>query len=241
MFKSFRGKFGRNAGKEFARKIHRARLSGDLKITPKMEKQINERFIKVFAKNGKVPLGVKERDIEKEVLNPLRHGLNDYFSSKNIDAVDKGFGFTDHTKQIGNKYSYVLQQEKKAKTQERREVLKVEKENMAELKKKQKEPEVEKLRETPRYDELRIKIADEALKRKEAMSNRFSGKKQELDKAAHNKFENDRNLGGIKSNREAPNSMPDRGIPHEAHGGENPISHTELHTEPLKLPSEFSK
>ncbi len=126
MNRSFIGKFRHTAAEQFAKKIHNDRLHGKLDITRQEEKQIDERFVKVFGKKTRV----KEREIEKEVLNPLRIKTNDKFSREEVDAVDRGFGFVSHTKQVGNKYSQILRQEKKAEFQKRHEAVKIEKDKV---------------------------------------------------------------------------------------------------------------
>jgi len=243
--KSFRGKFGRNAGGEFARKIHRARLSGDLDITPKMEKEINKRFEKVFTKNGKMPLSVKERDIEKEILNPLRLGYNDHFSSENVDKVDKTFGFMDHTKRIGYKYAYGLQQEKKAKFKERLEAMKKDRESKIiakeppELKEKQKPPEVKTLPESSRLNELRKereKLAlEEQERRDKAMESKYGKENKESSEPTQGRFS-----GKEQENREVKSNG--RGISNPAsenhEGTPRRESLHETHIGPIKPPSE---
>lgn len=239
MVKFFTGKFGRDAGKEFIRKIHHDRLSGDLKISSKMEKQIEERFVKVFAKNGKVPLKVRQRDIEKEILNPLRIKNNDYFSSKNIDAVDKGFGFTEHTKQLGGKYAYILQQEKKAELKKHFADLKAVKEKIIEANKEQKPPEVKNLPDSSRLDEFRKKREEAALeeeKRREAMESKYGKKDKEPSAPSQGRF------SGKGSEYKKEEEPKERGISNpmaEYHEGTpSRESLQETHIGPIKPPSE---
>ncbi len=193
MDKYFRPKSGNDAIKALKKVIHLKRIHNQLDMTQKMEKQIDERIVKVFTKKGKVPFKIKEREFEKEILNPLRLGQHDRFSSADVDVVDKGLGFTDHTKQIGTKYKRILQHEKEAERQKHFEELKSPKEAVSDA------PETKRSSDEPsRYDIVRERIAMEALKKKEAMS-RFSGKDNELGGVSQDKYaKKDKELGGVR-------------------------------------------
>lgn len=240
MVKYITGKFGRDAIQQFSRDIHLKRISGKLDITPKMEKQIVERTKKVFEKNDKAPLRIRERDLQKEVLNVLRIKHDDAFSPKNVEDIDKGFGFTEHTKEIGNKYAFALQQEKRAEIQKQREALKAEKEKAIEFKKEQNIAESKKQSNEPgSYAWL------------ESLRNKFAKKDQRITGAPYsaedNKFggapsnpyaEKDAKLGGIKSNsgRETTNNHGmSRGM--IGHGGVSEAPRSEPHEGASSLPN----
>lgn len=129
MVKFIRGKFSRDAISEIKRKMHldRVRYGKLPNINAKEEKQIIERTVKVFTKDGKAPYKIKERDFEKEILNPLRIKHDDLLDSKEIDEFDRGFGLTEHTKKIGVKYNSIIKQEKKLAAKKRLEEAKAKK------------------------------------------------------------------------------------------------------------------
>lgn len=93
-----RGKFGRSAAKEIARKIHMDRIHGKLpNISAAEEKQIVERTIKEFGPNA---LKFRERDFQERVLNPLRIRHNDLLDKDEVNSVDKNLGLKQHSKRV---------------------------------------------------------------------------------------------------------------------------------------------
>lgn len=90
-----RGKFGRSAAKEIAKKIHLDRIHGKLpNISAAEEKQIVEKTIKEF---GADTYKFRERDFQERVLNPLRIRQNDMLSKDEVNSVDKDLGLKEHT------------------------------------------------------------------------------------------------------------------------------------------------
>lgn len=115
MVKYITGKFGRPATKQIAKFMREKRVrEGKLpNISAREEKQIIERTAKVFTRNGRAPYRIKERDFEKEILNPLRIRKDDRLDTGEVNQIESVFGLTDHTKQVGRKYFDIIKKEKR--------------------------------------------------------------------------------------------------------------------------------
>lgn len=113
------GSLGGGALKRFSNTLHMKRVAGKLHINSIQEKEIVDRATKVFGNNGKPPYSISGRKIDQEILNPLvmKHVHN--FDRKKAEEVEKLFNLSEHTGQIGNKYSDIVKHERMASEQAR--------------------------------------------------------------------------------------------------------------------------
>ncbi len=198
------GKHGRDAVKQFAKDLHYKQIHGKLpRINKREEEQIIERAKVVYGKDGKMPYKILERDFVKQVLNPLAVRKDDFFDSGEVGEISKGFNFTEHTKQVGSKYSETIRAQKREEARQK-EKMKIESRNEARIIEEKKSSA-----EKSRLDEIRNKIS--ASKNNYSNSpyggvqqnnpNQYGGIKPDNSFAANSKY------GGMAQNNPSPYSL----------------------------------
>ncbi len=94
---SMRGSHGRGAIGDLARKIHQDRIHGRIKISAREEELLIKKATERFVKDGKDPYKIREKDFEREVLNPLRMDRNDLLESGEVDSLADRYGIEHRT------------------------------------------------------------------------------------------------------------------------------------------------
>ncbi len=164
------------------KRVHEGKLPH---ISAIEEKQIIERTVKVFTRNCKAYHKIKEREFEREILNPLRIRRDDRLDSKEIDKV---FGLTDHTKKIGGKYISIIKQEKKLADKKRFEEAKT--------------ARVERIAEKTQKPS-RIETIQQEIKGKESKA---------LPKISNNKTSSEASAQGMPNNRSSESDINEKEV-----------------------------
>lgn len=116
------GALGGGAIKRISNIVHFGRIKGKIHINQAQEKEIIDRTTKVFGKDGKSPYQIPQRKIDEEILNPLALRHVHGFNIRKAAEVEKALGMTEHTNQIGGRYSDILKHDIEVERQKHVEV-----------------------------------------------------------------------------------------------------------------------
>lgn len=98
-----RGKNGRSAIDELARNIHRDRIHGKINMNAKEEKLLIEKARAAYDKEGERGLyKIREKDFERDVLNPLRMDPNDLLEREEVDRLANRYGIEHRTNKVSS-------------------------------------------------------------------------------------------------------------------------------------------
>lgn len=95
-----RGAHGRGAVGDLARKIHQDRIRGRIKISAREEAALIKKATERFVKDGKDPYKIREKDFERDVLNPLRVDRTDLLESDEVDKLAEHYGIEHRTEKM---------------------------------------------------------------------------------------------------------------------------------------------
>lgn len=95
-----RGSRVRGAIGDLVRKIHQDRIHGRIKISAREEAALIKKATERFVKDGKDPYKIREKDFERDVLNPLRVDRTDLFERDEVDKLADRYGIEHRTDKV---------------------------------------------------------------------------------------------------------------------------------------------